>query len=381
MIGNALLCKENGVVKYIGKFPGEEYVYLPLFSEIVRYNNELYFIPCGAKAIAVYNLADGSFRRMLFPHKSKSEFYSLKALKWEENIYLFPSIGEGIYKISLVDNSIEVYSEWKADIPEEAVASNGWLSAACVVQNNLAFFAFLTCKKIMRYNLENDSYQIWSIGEGLGYSTIAFDGDKFWLSPRGEGSIVAWKPEQGILAEYNEYPVNFRGGSYSSSFVWDKYCWIFPNGANKVLKINTSTGEISEDNLLAAFCEKEDSKYAIWHTPFTFCNYMGGKVILSTGKTAEGVIYHLADQRLERFYIEPPENWQFDYAAALEQNYQKRCDDLKKRKREWKKKQKFHQETSEYRIKEFIEDVEREKAEDVLDDKIGNDIWQKLFKG
>lgn len=337
VVGNALMRRKDGKTVYIGNFPEETYEYLPLYSRVQLYKKMLIFIPWSAKKICTYNMETGEFSAI--PWKGITEIADepfRNAVIKEQYMYLFAGTYNGILKINLENWDMELQDEWIKKMPPVLHPERAWFASGyCVVGENKIYLASEKTNAVMLYDLSDENYYIWQVGDSV-YLSMAYDGADFWLAPYGGESIIRWNSCSGMVQKYNCFSENHITSSYYSALVCDGVCWFFPIAANAmVLKIRTTTEEFSEDVSLAGFCKREDSTDTVWPGTVIFCEQKDGKIWLQIGYTADVICYDVETEKLDVVTFEKPAEWDFSYGEVLQKNYERRQAELLKLKKKW----------------------------------------------
>lgn len=308
-LGNALLCCNNkGKIKYVGKFPEENVNASKLYGDIKFYHNKLIFVPLGAQNIAIYDLSQKEFISIpLTCKKNQTVGYFLSAIINNGYMYMFPSFYPGILKLNLENWNMELIDGWVKEVDRYIVSpEDAYFRSDFVKRGNLIYLPFCNAHAVLELNLFNENIKIFNVGE-TGYSTIADDGTFLWMSPRNKGAIVHWDPTNGNIESYHDFPQGYNYGSAVGSFCYGDYYWIFPERANKVLKVNLYNGIIMEDIRFSDNCNACYSRYSIWNAAFIYCKMKDNVVILCTGRSCETIKVNLLSGNIERKVLKIPD--------------------------------------------------------------------------
>lgn len=377
MVGNALLCRENGVIKVKGEFINERYVEVPLYIDVKEYDKKLYFIPLGAKSIAVYDLKKGEFSSLEWKVETNIETLMFSgAYAYKNYLYLFPFLTEAVIRVDLVNGDMrEVINLKNATVEYRLNETDGYFhkNSFALSGENL-YLPFINSHAVLKFSLETEKYHIFNVGDS-GYSAIEKCGEDFILASRIKNEIIIWNPQAGIVRKYSNFPESCTFGSASGMVVYNNVCWIFPDGANMVVKLELDTGNMREEVIFRRICEAKYNKYSMWNGIITFFVAKDKEVLLGTGRTAEMLCFNIADESLESEHWSVPEEWKETYVELLNVRYTKYLA----QKREIIKKRKYHEEVEEYGVKEFIEDIMIRADEPMEEKNSGKEIYNCIL--
>lgn len=365
---NALLyCDNTGNVEYAGKFFKEK-SNTKLYGDVQYYKNKLIFVPLGAQNIAVYDLVQKKFD--FIPLKNQLDRITglfFASIIWNDFLYLFPSFYPGILKVNLNNWNMELIDEWIEQIQGLIVSSqDAYFRSDFVQRGPLVYLAFCNAHAVLEFNLCNKNVRIFNVGE-TGYSTIAYDGEEFWLAPRGIGAIVRWNPKNENIHFYRNFPMNYHQGSAVGSFCFGDYYWIFPECANMVLKVNIHTGDIKESTLFSDICNAPYSIYSIWNASFIYCKKKENVVTLCTGRSSEICCLDLISGVVRKKTIKMPMEVRADYEMRIQNKYEKF---LKK-----ESERSVHIESSWYTLMDFMDYIDAICVDNQQEQNVGEIVF------
>jgi len=235
--------KKSFKAEYKGSFPDEQVTLPCLYIGVAFYNGKLYFSPYNAKEIAGYDIDTDMFFKIRIPWlKSSCESVRFISL-FQYSSYIF-FVGENgvIVKYSPDEE------EWQYFYC--LVGDNDILFSAVHANENILALASKNKKSVLLFNMDTCESHLNYIGNEIGaFSGICFDGENYWISPLYEGSVVKWNAVDNSCKMFCDYPKGFSVADARESFFFAHYSngfvWLFPHGANMVLKINVCDGTIS----------------------------------------------------------------------------------------------------------------------------------------
>lgn len=350
---NGLFKYDGNNTKYIGEFLGEEKDSLLLFGDVKVHKDNLFFIPAGANRIAYFDMIKKRFGNISYEDKVKDRT-TLKArfvvsVTNNDFMYMFPAYYPGILKMNLNSKEIVIIDDWiSKELEKCTISDDAYFRGDYIRQEETIYIPFCNAHAVLEFHLYDDTSIIHDVGT-QSYSTIASDGEKFWMAPRAKGNIVCWNPITNEVKEYQKFPEKYRQGSFVGSCYSGDYVWMFPERANMVLKVNIHTGEIEEDKLFSDACETKFSQNSIWNTAFVCIRRLPDYVLLCTGKSSEVIEFYSDENRVVRNRLQLTGEDSKYYNPPLLNRYIEF--------RELKKGQLLHIEDEDYGIEELIEDI------------------------
>ena len=193
-------------IKVCGIFPGQPYHQHRLFSVMKLVGNKIYFIPCEASNIAVYDIDMKTIKIIDWPEevKVKNEHISIIcAQQYREYIYMLPSHGYCIIELDTSSGEITCIDGWKEKCEnyifcEPEMCFN---KQSIIVDGNL-YVPFYNANAVLKLNCDTMQVSVIKLGEEKrGYSGICYDGTHMWLSPNNTTKLVKWHEKNETVEE------------------------------------------------------------------------------------------------------------------------------------------------------------------------------------
>lgn len=185
-------------------------------NQIAVYQDKIYYLPSGAKALRIYN-----YRKKV----------------WTDMTACIQHLQQNMYVI-------------------------GGTTAYCSVAGRYLWITAEYTNRVIKYDMKDDTYQMLMIGESnYGYTGIVAEKNVVWLLESHTGRLEKLDIVNGKLYEYQP-PSDFiswgqesgRRFVYGEMFDMGKYLVAAPVFTNVMLKVNKRTGEMSR--LIPEFWEK-----------------------------------------------------------------------------------------------------------------------------
>lgn len=204
-------------VDFLDMLPEGGFTKYRLSSKISVWRNKLIFAPLRAEKIWIYDIEARAWHgieiRQTQMKYMTDKFFQL--LEYKDKLFM---IGSNYPSIICMDAESEklVYYDGVFDELKKLKDQNRDCFVRCdYVQMGSVFYMAACCSnKVLRFDMESCEYSWLSVGgEGNRYSGIAWDGEKFWLSPRLYSPVVIWDGGNNWkeLSLGNAY----NGGKYS----------------------------------------------------------------------------------------------------------------------------------------------------------------------
>lgn len=238
---------DNGKCKYIGLFPNEglfqEYIHL----SAVYCQQKAFFFPQRGNHISVYDIDNQSFMQINFekcdyPHYSRN-FKIGQAFAHENKVF---AVG-ATYPYVIVINADTLETRF---IPiETGDRPIFFRTGGCQVRGHY-YIPSLKGGIILEIGPDTEYVKshFWGT-EDDGAWSMAFDGEKFWLTPHADGEgFRIWEPGNGIIQEIADFPEGYQAGKlpYVHCFCIDKEIICPPFDANMMVALDTERKRINK---------------------------------------------------------------------------------------------------------------------------------------
>ncbi|MED1952359.1 hypothetical protein [Brevibacillus centrosporus] len=281
------LCQVNlhtGQVEFVSEIPNERRYSHLLYEGIVKHENKLILAPLGGKEIAEFDLIQGSFKKITRETSSAGlsvgSFQLFKNIVYKESVYFTPLSYPAILKYDLRTGENTFYTDWMDQLSPFISDSKKPLFANGVcVRDNLLLMAFAQDNIVLEFNMDTNRAKFHRVGrEGNKYWGMTFDGQDYWLiqnDNRNAESIVKWNYETGATEEYADFPPGFVSleNNFNEIVYCGKYLLAFPRFSNMIVKIDATTGAMSEFNTGLDY--KEGERKSCYNS--LKCNYYFAK--------------------------------------------------------------------------------------------------------
>ncbi len=189
---------DDGMIRYIGMFPGESADQALMFSKVITFENKLFFCPSILKYVVMYDINKGIFKKYDIPEE-EDVFGFIGAVSQTYKNFLFiwtPMIAK-IYRFDMekrefqiVDNSFLFENDIK-------------LFRSYSVVNDLLYIPSIRKGGILKIDIKSNKIEFYSFPDQKGIYTICFDGKSFWLTDI-ENQLIEWQPDQKVI----KYQIN-----------------------------------------------------------------------------------------------------------------------------------------------------------------------------
>lgn len=238
---------DTGRCKYIGLFPNEKLSQEFIHLSAVYCQRKAFFFPHRGNYISVYdmnsqNIIQINLDKCDYPYYSKN-FKIGEVFAHKNKVF---AVG-ATYPYVLVINADTLETTF---IPIETGGRPIFFrTGSCQVRNHY-YIPSLKGGIILEIDPATESVKshFWGT-EDDGAWSMAFDGEKFWLTPHtGEEGFRIWEPGNGIVQEITDFPEGYQGGNlpYTYCFCIGKEILYTPFEANMMIKLDTEEKKIKK---------------------------------------------------------------------------------------------------------------------------------------
>lgn len=268
---NGLYYDHKGL-EFLGMVPWERKYGIRLYSNMIKFEGNIYLIPFRAKDIAVYSIKNKQFRRIALKDTNDFQVGNNKnelakfwvSVVYRENIILMPHNYPAIVKLDMCSENCEFSTDLVEKIDEIALNGEPYITDA-YIENDVAILSVGCADAVVEINLETLDFNLREIHfENKGFNGIVKGDNNIWLAPRignkvavcDIGNCKIKTIDLGIYLESNQY-VPF----HSMYKMGDNMCFI-PNLCDKWIFVNRNTLKISLNETLTNIVSQPRKKYA-----------------------------------------------------------------------------------------------------------------------
>lgn len=334
---NALfkMSKRTFQVDYIGSFPGEEMYGYRLYTTINEWNDKLFFTPCSACEIGVYDMRNKRFEKInigilrsdndLLKAKYAKKFVS--SFLYNNALILIPCCYDNIIIYDIVTGEVSLqknlfehfytkYKDYTTSLDAEFYLC--WF-ARRLSESEIVFNLHCNKNILVFYNLETENFREQAIGNEKGtFSLIECDGRRVYLYDISTDMLVKWEMETGQYSEchFADKLPAFQACAFEGSFVNMKilgeWLYLIPANTNVALKVHRETLDVAEVDVLSRECFIRDKGVSYLH----LCRVFDNKLYLSSNRSKELLVYK-EDSELQHIKIKVPK----DIEDVIAENY------------------------------------------------------------
>lgn len=313
--------KQTQQVDYVGRFPEENHQYR-LYSSIAEYQGKLYFTPCSAHEIGVYDMKHNQFEKInIGITKQENDITQIKFAKkyissfvQGDVLILIPACYDGLircdlttYEVSMETEMVKFFSEkYHAYITSAEHKFYFCWFAKRMNDTEVVFNLHSNTNVVVFYNLDTGAYREQSVGsKDRTFELVEYDGRHIWLYDSGADTIVRWNDaekectEISIAAQLADFQPCGFDHSFVNMIIWKGALLLIPANANFAVKVNMRTMAVSEIEKLSTECEllEEGAAYSILCRNTENCLYL-------FGFRSKTLIEYEDEENLRRFQLE-----------------------------------------------------------------------------
>ncbi len=316
-------------VNYFGCIPEKQIYKLRMYNYSRIIGDTLYMVPFMDHELILYDFRTKQFEKYeleLLPQYitlGMGNFCNLYL--YNNRIFLIPFGYRAIVSYDLITRKTEHYP-----IPEELTKlrqdSNiyGIFQQYELIDENRLLLPFHLHSTVAEFNLEKGTMQFHKIGEfSFGFNSISKYGDFYWLLGLNKLTVAKWNYETGEQAFLTSFPEGCINGTvcFGSNEIIriENFLYCFPSRSNMVIKINLDNDEISRVTAFDPYCYRdlsENDKYCFGGATVT---YKDGVYVIYAIHKAERLIEYNTHTEMIRELKLPPE--------FSDNDLQRMCDD------------------------------------------------------
>ncbi len=236
---------DNGKCKYIGLFPGEELLQEYIHLSAVYCQGKAFFFPQRGNYITVYDTEIQDFIQIHFdecdyPHYNRNLKIG-QVFVYENRVF---AVG-AMYPYVIIINADTLETKY---IPIETEGRPIFFRTGGCQARGRYYIPSLKGGIILEIDpaTEYVKSHFWGT-EDDGAWSMAFDGEKFWLTPRADDKgFLIWESGSGIIQEIADFPEGYQAGTlpYTYCFHMDKKILYPPYDANMMIELDMEDKKI-----------------------------------------------------------------------------------------------------------------------------------------
>lgn len=328
---NALfkVSKHTFDVEYIGSFPDEETYGYRLYTSINEYNGKLFFTPCTAHEIGVYDMVNRSFEKVSIGiSRIDNDLSQIQCAKkfvsgfvCEGTLVLIPCCYDKVVLYDIAAGTVsfqeDLFKHFHAKYHDQTTSLDSqfylcWF-ARRVNESEVVFNLHCSKNILIFYNLKTGEFRELAIGSEKGsFSLVEYDGRQVYLYNTPADVLVKWEIETG---EYSECRIadqlpEFQSCGLENSFVnmtlLGEWLYLIPANTNVAVKVDTTTLAVAVVEGLSEECtiQREETPY------LNLCRVYDDKLYLWGNRSKRLIIYG-KDGKLQHVEIKIPEGIEY----------------------------------------------------------------------
>lgn len=323
---NALfkMSKYSFDVEYIGSFPDEEAYGHRLYTSINECSGKLFFTPCAAHEIGVYDMETHRFEKISIGiSRGDNDLSQIKYGKkfvsgfvYDSILVLIPCCYDKIVSYDIaagkVSHQEDLFKYFCAKYNNSITSldSQFYLCWFARRLNESEIVFNLHCNKniLIFYNLKTGAFREQAIGSETGsFSLVECNDGQVYLYDTPADVLVKWEIETGKYSECriaDQLPeVQLCGleNSFVNMVVMGEWLYLIPANTNAAIKVDTTTLTVTVVEELSAECGMQHEGVAY----LNLCRVFDSKLYLWGNRSRELVIYG-KDGKMQRLKIKVP---------------------------------------------------------------------------
>ncbi|TCL58128.1 hypothetical protein EDD76_107244 [Kineothrix alysoides] len=263
---------DNGKINLIDSIPEEDFIANRLSAKIVRWEQQLLFVPFNAKKIWIYRQDIKEWKSLVLMPVNNEDI-SLKmfqAIAYQDKVFLIGSNYPAIVCVDMEKETLTYFDRIYDCLKDKRKElEDCYVRCDCVQINDCFYMASALDNKVLKFDMSNCQYFWIEVGSDRNrYSGIAWDGSNFWLAPRQNTAIVKWDgtnkvTEYLLPQEFAAQCMHFLGVVYDGTKI------IMPGGIDGSKTIKFKNGCADKFEILSeqySFYKRINDGYIVSQT-------------------------------------------------------------------------------------------------------------------
>jgi UDP-2,3-diacylglucosamine pyrophosphatase LpxH len=226
-----------------------------LYSNLVLHNGKIVCVPLNAKQIAIYDLKSKEIVMLPIrePRLDTSRYDGtilfFDTVSYKNYVILIGAKYPAVLRINMDTFEVEYFDEWVEMIEKNSKSGDAiYFRKNNVMIGNQLFVASIISPYVIQIDLDLMSFTPWLIMDGKYdlLSGITICGDKLYIVPAYNESIIEWDKERGIYKEFfltNNHSINKAPTTFSVEAL-GKNVYVLSQSANDIYVYNTEQGTV-----------------------------------------------------------------------------------------------------------------------------------------
>jgi len=302
--------KQTFKTEYVGSFPNEEWDVCRLYTSINEYEGRLFFTPCAAHEIGVYDTFHKQFRKInIGISKSDNDISKIKYGKkfvsgfiYNNTLILIPCCYDKmiIYDISndkvYADDELfkHFYKKYKASVTSPDLQFYLCWFAKKMNESEIVFNLHCNRNIVVIYNLATRKFIEREAGDkNRTFSLIEYDGKYVFLYDEKADILLRWEKDTDKAVEFHikrmlpEFQPCGLNHSFVNMVVFEDWLYLIPANTNAVVRINVLTMEAFTVSVLSNECSWK-CKELIY---LNLCRVFEGRLYLYANRSKRIIVY------------------------------------------------------------------------------------------
>lgn len=227
---NALFKKElkkNDDMIYLGSFPNEKFFQWRLYSSVVEFENKLYFIPCSANNLGIYDLNKSEFRSVDIGIEKEDDLENPRYQKkfvsgviYNDKLYMIPCCYDKLVvfdlKTEVVHSDSLMYTSLKNMYASNTESFSLCWNAKSIDDKRIVYDLHSGTNVLVEYDLEKNEWKDRRIGasEERNFCYCEYESGFVWLFDDRNKTLVKFGIDDDTLEEFA-----FKSESHSNDML------------------------------------------------------------------------------------------------------------------------------------------------------------------
>lgn len=300
------LSKATFELCFVGVFP-EEDAYSPLlYKDVVEKDGKLYFAPCDARDMAVYDIATGEFEKVNLKLEIKCgvkpDFHKFRsAIAYGSKIFCIPGGYSAIVSYDTDTGEIAAYPFWDGLLEKLTFSSEAFRFIEATVFENRLILPSAEANAFVDFNMNTGNLAVVKLGKAKqSYRGATVYNDKCCFAPWRDGGAIIYKFEDNLPYTVKGLPNTSYG--YFPAVNYKNELYFFPVKGDEIYVINTDTGETSLEKEFSHFCG-ESNPDSFWYSMglrLMFAKMVGEHIYAYNRQSGKMIVYDPAQHKVLR---------------------------------------------------------------------------------
>lgn len=264
---------DNGRMEYVARFPNQKDAKGVLFHRSDVINNEIVFSPFLGKDLYILNPQTNMFRVLELDIKEELQTEGrgdfMRSILWEDEIYLLPFGYRAIVCVNLKTGECRHKAYLAKYYPKDRFP---YLFTAYIIRKGCLFLPSIYDNSVFCFSFENAKTHVYYVGTAENkFNDIVLVGEMVYLVIKNALGIIEWNPDTMEETLYDDFPKGAVGHEKhcfndTSTKLYNNQLFLLPAGANMAVKFDLKNKKFQKLSCFDPYLENTEATRSVFDT-------------------------------------------------------------------------------------------------------------------